>query len=42
VFDTDAADVANAFTISGNVTVTLQGDYDLTAEEGVAFDISVE
>ena len=42
VFDTDAADVANAFTISGDVTVTLQGDYDLTAEEGVAFDISVE
>ncbi|WP_178916443.1 choice-of-anchor W domain-containing protein [Natronomonas gomsonensis] len=42
VFDTDAADVANAFTISGDVTVTLQGDYDTTAEEGVAFDISVE
>ncbi|QUO47940.1 choice-of-anchor W domain-containing protein [Halorubrum ruber] len=42
VFDTDAADVANAFTISGNVEVNLQGDYDMTAEEGVAFDISVE
>ncbi|MUV87365.1 hypothetical protein GJ631_12530 [Natronomonas sp. CBA1123] len=41
VFDTDAADVANAFTISGDVTVDVQGDYPGT-EEGVAFDISVE
>ncbi|OYR86348.1 hypothetical protein DJ71_06455, partial [Halorubrum sp. E3] len=41
VFDTDAADVANAFTISGDVTVSLQGDYS-GSEEGVAFDISVE
>ena len=41
VFDTDAADVANAFTISGDVTVDVQGDYP-GSEEGVAFDISVE
>jgi predicted ribosomally synthesized peptide with SipW-like signal peptide len=41
VFDTDAADVANAFTISGDVTVDVQGDYS-NSEEGVAFDISVE
>jgi|AntRauMinimDraft_4_1070384.scaffolds.fasta_scaffold00663_7 predicted ribosomally synthesized peptide with SipW-like signal peptide len=41
VFDTDAADVANAFTVSGDVTVDLQGDYS-GSEEGVAFDISVE
>ncbi|WP_144800037.1 choice-of-anchor W domain-containing protein [Halorubrum depositum] len=41
VFDTDAADVANTFTISGDVTVDVQGDY-AGAEEGVAFDISVE
>ena len=41
VFDTDAADVANAFTITGDVTVTVQGDYS-GSEEGVAFDISVE
>ncbi|MFC5278473.1 choice-of-anchor W domain-containing protein [Halorubrum rubrum] len=41
VFNTDAADVANAFTISGDVTVDVQGDYS-GSEEGVAFDISVE
>jgi len=41
VFDTDAADVANAFTISGDVTVDVQGDYPGN-DEGVAFDISVE
>jgi predicted ribosomally synthesized peptide with SipW-like signal peptide len=41
VFDTDAADVANAFTISGDVTVDVQGDYG-GSDEGVAFDISVE
>ena len=41
VFDTDAADVANAFTITGDVTVDVQGDYS-GSEEGVAFDISVE
>jgi predicted ribosomally synthesized peptide with SipW-like signal peptide len=41
VFDTDAADVANAFTISGDVTVDVQGDYS-GSDEGVAFDISVE
>jgi len=41
VFDTDAADVAAPFTISGDVTVTLQGDYS-NSDEGVAFDISVE
>jgi predicted ribosomally synthesized peptide with SipW-like signal peptide len=41
VFDTDAADVANPFTISGDVTVDVQGDYP-GSEEGVAFDISVE
>ncbi|WP_340098331.1 choice-of-anchor W domain-containing protein [Salinibaculum salinum] len=41
VFDTDAADVANAFEISGDVTVDVQGDYD-DSEEGVAFDISIE
>ncbi len=41
VFDTDAADVANPFTVSGDVTVDVQGDYP-GSEEGVAFDISVE
>jgi len=41
VFDTDAADVANAFAISGDVTVDVQGDYS-GSDEGVAFDISVE
>jgi predicted ribosomally synthesized peptide with SipW-like signal peptide len=41
VFETDAADVANAFAISGDVTVTLQGDYS-NSDEDVAFDISVE
>ncbi|MEF8786345.1 MAG: choice-of-anchor W domain-containing protein [Haloarculaceae archaeon] len=41
VFDTDAADVANAFEISGDVTVDVQGDYP-GSEEGVAFDISIE
>jgi predicted ribosomally synthesized peptide with SipW-like signal peptide len=41
VFNTDAADVANPFTISGDVTVDLQGDYS-GSDEDVAFDISVE
>ncbi|RLM76197.1 choice-of-anchor W domain-containing protein [Halorubrum sp. Atlit-26R] len=41
VFDTDAADVANTFTITGDVTVDVQGDYS-GSDEGVAFDISVE
>ena len=41
VFNTDAADVANPFTISGDVTVDVQGDYP-GSEEGVAFDISIE
>ncbi|OYR59347.1 choice-of-anchor W domain-containing protein [Halorubrum halodurans] len=41
VFDTDAADVANAFTVSGDVTVDVQGDYS-GSDEGVAFDVSVE
>jgi predicted ribosomally synthesized peptide with SipW-like signal peptide len=41
VFDTDAADVANAFTITGDVTVDVQGDYS-GSDEDVAFDISVE
>ncbi|MFA9518101.1 choice-of-anchor W domain-containing protein [Halopenitus sp. H-Gu1] len=41
VLDTDAADVANAFTVSGDVTVDVQGDYPGN-DEGVAFDISVE
>jgi predicted ribosomally synthesized peptide with SipW-like signal peptide len=41
VFDTDAADVANAFEISGDVTVDVQGDYPGN-DEGVAFDISIE
>ena len=47
VFDTDAADVANAFTISGDVTVDVQPDYSGlvnpgSGDEDVAFDISVE
>jgi hypothetical protein len=41
VFETDAADVADPFTISGDVTVDVQGDYS-GSDEGVAFDISVE
>lgn len=41
VFDTDTADVADAFEISGDVTVDVQGDYP-GSEEGVAFDVSVE
>lgn len=41
VFETDATDVANPFEISGDVTVTLDGDYG-GSDEGVAFDISVE
>jgi predicted ribosomally synthesized peptide with SipW-like signal peptide len=41
VFDTDAADVAAPFEISGDVTVDVQGDYS-GSDEGVAFDISVE
>ena len=41
VFDTDAADVAAPFAISGDVTVDVQGDYS-GSDEGVAFDISVE
>jgi predicted ribosomally synthesized peptide with SipW-like signal peptide len=41
VFETDAADVANAFTINGDVTVDVQGDYS-GSDEDVAFDISVE
>ena len=41
VFDTDAADVATPFIISGDVTVDVQGDYP-ASEEGVAFDVSVE
>jgi predicted ribosomally synthesized peptide with SipW-like signal peptide len=41
VFETDAADVADPFEISGDVTVTLQGDYP-GGDEDVAFDVSIE
>ena len=41
VFDTVVSDVQNGFEISGDVTVTLQGDYS-GSDEDVAFDISVE
>ncbi|MFC7097892.1 choice-of-anchor W domain-containing protein [Halobaculum marinum] len=38
---TDAADLANGFVLSGDVTITLQGDFPGN-DEGVAFDIVVE
>ncbi|WP_276259690.1 choice-of-anchor W domain-containing protein [Haloglomus litoreum] len=41
VFDTNVGDLANGFEVSGDVTVTLQGDYS-GSDEDVAFDISVE
>jgi hypothetical protein len=39
---TGAADLAGGFVLSGDVTVTLQGDFDASNEEGVALDIVVE
>jgi hypothetical protein len=41
VIETAAADLANGYTISGDVTVTLQGDYP-GGDEDVAFDVVVE
>ena len=41
VLETDAADLANGFALSGDVTITLQGDFPGT-DEGVALDIVVE
>jgi len=42
VVNTSAAQVSGPFSVSGDVTVTLQGDYDTTAEEGVALDLIFE
>jgi predicted ribosomally synthesized peptide with SipW-like signal peptide len=41
VIETTAADLSNGFTLSGDVTVTLQGDYP-GGDEDVAFDVVVE
>lgn len=41
VMNTSASALANGFVLSGDVTVTLEGDYD-GDEEGVAFDVVVE
>ncbi|MFC7069705.1 choice-of-anchor W domain-containing protein [Halobaculum lipolyticum] len=38
---TGAADLADGFVVSGDVTITLQGDY-AGGDEGVAFDVVVE
>ena len=42
VMNTNPALLAGGFVLSGDVTVTLEGDYDTDAEEGVAFDVVVE
>ncbi|MFD1645257.1 choice-of-anchor W domain-containing protein [Haloarchaeobius litoreus] len=42
VVNTSAAQVSGPFSVSGDVTVTLQGDYDTSAEEGVALDLVFE
>ncbi|SDM36852.1 SipW-cognate class signal peptide [Halogranum gelatinilyticum] len=40
--DTTGAMASMPFVLKGDVTVTLQNDYDASAEEGVAFDVVVE
>ncbi len=42
VANTDPVLLANGFALSGDVTVTLEGDYDTSNEEGVAFDVVIE
>jgi len=42
IVNTSGAQVSGPFTVTGDVTVTLQGDYDTSAEEGVALDLVFE
>jgi len=42
VANTSPALLADGFTLTGDVTVTLGSDYDTDAEEGVAFDVVIE
>ena len=42
VANTSPALLTDGFTLSGDVTVTLETNYDTDGEEGVAFDVVVE
>ncbi|WP_256300410.1 choice-of-anchor W domain-containing protein [Haloarchaeobius salinus] len=42
VVNTSAAQVSGPFTVTGDLTGTVQGDYDSSAEEGVALDLAFE